>query len=473
MTNFRTLTEYGVALAAVDAELVGIADEARALRATIGDAAPTTAQAAAEASQQEATSRLLDQRATLRAGRLALEQQHAAIADGVAAGTNTEGLIQPTAFTRTRSRTMPASTLAPHDLARAAFAAIEQINNPKAQDRLDRIIRAEQLPVVARYVAAVGSPVYADAWAKVMADPEAAQFTLSNEERAAMAEARSASRLLALTTGTAGDGNGGYALPLLVDPTLIFTNDGSTNPFRAIATVKTIVQKTTRVVTIDEIAAAYGAEGTDVALAQPSLDRPDLTAERATAFVKLSYEMFADWSGAQGELARGFADARDNLEAEKFAIGSGVNEPEGIVTGLTAFDGSVSTPADLYAVQADLGPRWQPGARWLMNLAEHNLLGQLVATASPTLSAIFDAQGNLLHRPVTEASYMPDGDLVYGDVRAGFVIVDRLGMAVEAVPHTFNPVTGLPDGYRGVLAIWRSGSKVVIPGALRLLADGS
>lgn len=370
------------------------------------------------------------------------------------------------------TRTTPST---PADATRdQALRAIERHKlDAPAADRLDRILRAEETPVHAGYIAAVASDAYKSAWRKVMGDPERATFELSNEEREALIAARQAVVQRDLSTGGSAGADGGYALPFSVDPTLILTNDGSVNPLRQIATVKQITQKSTRVVTTEGVQAAYGAEGSNVAEVQPTLAQPEITAERATAFVKGSFEIFADWAGINRELTRVFQDAKDNLEAEKFILGTGTNEPEGLLTGLTPASGSdPSSVANFIAMQNDLGPRYQANARWLMNLASINAAGQLVAAADTSDAPILSDNGNLLRKPVVEASYMPAGDVIYGDFRAGFVIVDRLGMSVELVRHIFDG-SGNLEGNRGLLAIWRSGSAVVNADALVHYGTGS
>ena len=57
--------------------------------------------------------------------------------------------------------------------------------------------------------------------------------------------------------------------------------------------------------------------------------------------------------------------------------------------------------------------------------------------------------------------------MIYGDFRSGFTIADRLGLTVELIPHLFGSVARFPTGQRGVFAYWRTGSKVVVPEALR------
>jgi HK97 family phage major capsid protein len=427
----------------------------------------TEGQTTAMSRYTSAIERLAEERDALRAERLASDRFWSAMANPRAV----EGPSDAARFTP-KGHPMIASNASRTDYQSAALRAIEAARlAPSAADRLDLVVRSEPTSAHARYIAAVSDPAYFDAFGAIMADQKAAAIELGPEERAAVREARNASAGLRLALGEDPGGlSTGWPLPMQIDPTLIITGDGSRNPLRRLATVRTIVGKTLTVVTAAQVSAGYGAEGTDVTEVTPSPTPVKLTAERGTAFVRLTFELVEDLVGATGEVMRLFSDARDNLEAQKFCIGTGSDEPEGIVTGLTPFDAAPSTPGDLYAVQADLGPRYQGGASWLANLAVLNAIGQYVAQADPTNAAIFNAAGDLLRKPVNEANYMPSGDLIYGDIRAGFTIVDRLGMSVEPTGVTFNIATGLPDGHRGFLALWRSGSGVTDADALRLLA---
>ena len=356
------------------------------------------------------------------------------------------------------------------DYLAAASEVIERaVLSPRRQDELDKVIRAEPQPIVARLLAAAGSDVYAAAFAKVIGDPQRAPFLLTDEERHALADATEAMRASSMSIGTPADG--GFLLPTQLDPSIILSSEGSKNPMRRIAQVRTLVQKTLKVVTSDGVVAAYGAEGSDVAATKPDLLSPEIVAQRGTAYLEASFELFADWAGATSELTRLFADARDNLEADLFLNGTGVDEPQGLLRGLMAFDNAPTTVADLIAGQDDLPPRFQANARWLMSLFSINSIGQFVKNADASNASILDAQGNLLHKPVEEASYAST-DVVYGDFRAGFAIGDRLGVSVEPIPVVYNKDTGVPSGKRALLMIWRSGSQILIPDAFRLLGAG-
>ena len=58
--------------------------------------------------------------------------------------------------------------------------------------------------------------------------------------------------------------------------------------------------------------------------------------------------------------------------------------------------------------------------------------------------------------------------MIYGDVRAGFVIVDRIGSTLELIPNILGS-NQRPTGQRGALLWFRTGSEVVNTAVLRLL----
>ncbi len=393
-------------------------------------------------------------------------------------GTPQNPAAQP--GTTRRTPAMPNVLRSGGDLQATALRALERETkagtlSAPAAERLERVVRIEDQPAHARYLAAVSDPLYGQAWAAVMASPDRAAIELTTEERAALREGRMAhaglDKMFALGSDPGGGGSG-WPLPIQVDPSLIIFGDGAVDPLRQLATVHTLVSKEKIIVTVEEVVAGYGAEGTDATEVTPTPGPVTIKAERGTAFVRLTFELLDDFTSAARDIARLFADARRNVEAEKFALGSGTNEPFGLITSLTPTDVAPTAVADYTDAQAALAPRYQGNARWLMDLASRNAVDQLVAEADASAAKITDAAGNILHKPWHELSFA-HGNIVYGDVRAGFHIGDRLGMSVEPTGVTFNKSTGLPDGNRGFLAIWRSGSVVAIPEALVLLGTGS
>jgi hypothetical protein len=86
----------------------------------------------------------------------------------------------------------------------------------------------------ARLALALSDPNYLTAYRAMLRDPFAGGATLGNEQRQALERVRNATRA-AMSVGT---GSLGYAIPLVLDPTIILTNSGSANPFRQLASIK-------------------------------------------------------------------------------------------------------------------------------------------------------------------------------------------------------------------------------------------
>jgi HK97 family phage major capsid protein/HK97 family phage prohead protease len=367
------------------------------------------------------------------------------------------------------------------DLARAmrdnALRAVEMnrydsvIDEDATRGHIERLLRRvdSKDAELARTILQTGSDVYDRAFGKMCF--AGSTDVLTNEERAALAVG-------ATTTG-------GFAVPFNLDPTVILTDAGVVNPVRQIARVVTIAGKTWQGVTSAGITVSRAAEAAEAGDNAPTLAQPTATPTRVQGFVPFSFEIDQDWSQMRGELATMFAEAKDTEEATAFTIGDGITpNPEGVVTGVAAVGGSVVRTltatavvvADLYAAVDALPPRHTPNASWLANKKFYNIIRQIDANGGSALWARL-AEGRpsrLIDYPVYEASVMTgtpviDANLaVLGDFKK-FLIVDRIGMSVELIPHLFHTANNRPSGQRGLYAIWRNTSKVLDPNAFRLV----
>jgi HK97 family phage major capsid protein len=101
-------------------------------------------------------------------------------------------------------------------------------------------------------------------------------------------------------------------------------------------------------------------------------------------------------------------------------------------------------------------------------------IGDLIPNAPNSDGGSGNTGLRLLGYPVSELSTMAStvtngtkimllGDFSY------FVIVERVGLTVEVVPHLFGGTANYPTGQRGIYAYWRNGSKVVDPVGFRAL----
>ena len=362
----------------------------------------------------------------------------------------------------------------PQELRSRGLRAIEQTDGLKDEHKERAEFLARNLdPSVSLRIAATGSEDYRNAFGKRLVDPFGVSLTPEEHK----AEARAAS-----LTGNAG----GYAVPYILDPSIILSSDGSVNPFRQISRVIPTTQNVWKGVSSAGITAAFAAEAAAVADGAPTLAQPSVTAYKAHASVDYSIEIGEDWTSLQSEMLALFADAKDTLEATKFAVGSGSSEPYGIVTALAGTGSAINettdetfTAADLYAVEEALGPRFRPRASWVANKSIYNKVRQFDTYGGASLWERIGAgmPSQLLGYNAYEASAM-DGTfdatatannyiLVLGDF-SNYVIVDRVGMSVEFVPHRVDG-SGALTGQRALYMYWRVGADSVNDAAFTLL----
>lgn len=330
----------------------------------------------------------------------------------------------------------------------------------------------------AKYIVEHDGPEYVEAFHKYVRHPErgvgAALYGVS--ERAAWS-----------LTGA----NGGLAVPQFLDPTIILTNNGATNPFRGIADVKSITVDQWDGLSSAGVTAEWIAEATEVADATPTFSGPTISVHKADAYIQGSIEVVAD-SALSGEVGMLIADAKDRLEATAFATGSGSGQPFGIVTALgltTASRVAGSSGAagaadfvigDIYATAAALPPRYRPNSSWVAEYGTQLDIRQFATGSGPShafwADLGVDTPSQLLGRPIYESSAMDttvvsgsnDDVLIIGDFKAGYKIIDRMGLEM-----VYNPLVlgsnRRPTGEVGWVAFWRVGADSVDDNAFRML----
>lgn len=284
------------------------------------------------------------------------------------------------------------------------------------------------------------------------------------------------------------DASGGYAIPFTIDPTFILTTDGAVNPIRSMARVETITTKSWSPITTGGVTAAYALETAAASDAAPSdVASPSITPIRAHVLVGFSAEYSEDYGPAaiQAEVGALIRDAKDVLEADKFIMGSGTNEPTGIVAGIIAAAGTnivtsatVNTFAlvDVDALEGVLGDRFITDAQFLAARKIYQLIRGF-STAGQPANSIYDAMSGTLRGYPAKVSQAMDKvtttgaePLLFGSFRQ-FVVVDRLGLSTEFVPMLFD-TNGAPLGRRGIYARWRNDTGIVVQNAFRLLRIG-
>lgn len=321
---------------------------------------------------------------------------------------------------------------------------------------------------------------YRSAWQKLVTMPNP---VLSADEARAVQEVQ---EFRAMSGGT--DASGGYGVPILIDPAVILTAQGSLNPFRRISRVETITTDEWRGVSSAGVTWSYDTEGSAVSDDSPTLAQPTVAVHEARGFIPYSIRVGQDYPGFADEMSTLLMSGYDELQAQSFVTGSGSDQPFGIITALDAntnvevvvtTDGAFGG-VDINKVWGELPDRYKSNATWVMN---HDV-GNEVATFGNSNNLSFfsvDLTGSvetIRRRPVEFSSYFPNftgttgasNILTVGDFR-NYLIADRVGMSVELIPHLFDVTNNRPTGQRGWFAYARHGADSINDLGFRLLQN--
>lgn len=318
----------------------------------------------------------------------------------------------------------------------------------------------------AKRVLQTSSPLYERAFGKTLLMQST--IGLSYEEGRALA--------VGVTT------TGGFAVPAQLDPTVILTDSLGVSPIRELARVEQITGNKWQGITSAGVTVSRDAEAEEVSDDSPTLAQPEVSPSRVQGFVPFSYEIDQDWNGMRGEVVRMLARAKTKEENVAFLTGNATPpQPQGLLTGATttiaAATADTFAAADVYALENALPAEFREGAVFLANKTTFNRVRQFDTQGGAQMwERIGAGQPNeLLGYPVYEASGMSTDIttlaakiMLFGNVYEAFLIVDRIGMSVELIPHLFG-ANRRPTGQRGIFAIWRNGSVVLQPNAVRVL----
>jgi len=364
---------------------------------------------------------------------------------------------------------------APDDMdvvARAVTAITETKYRGGMSDaaRQSAIDVVENVPGAARHALVYGSPAYMEAFRSWLSTGGNPVYT---------AEQADAVRAAMSLTGA----NGGYALPTLLDPTLIKTGVAVKNPIRRIARVETGTQNVWHGVSVGNVTTAWKSEGSAFTEGSPTLSNPSVTAYNLTAYLTASYEIFED-SNLQGQMPGLIAEAFDFAESTAFVSGNGSSAPLGIVTAISATAGSTVTAttrgsftsasaADVFAVLNAVTPRYEESSTWIANKATFNTIRQ--QTVGTTGSMLFDMadRNQLLGSPIASSSDMVSATtsgnvlVILGDF-SQYLVYDRIGTQLEFIQNVVDG-SGIPTGQRGLVAHKRVGGGVTDVNAFRFL----
>lgn len=360
----------------------------------------------------------------------------------------------------------------------------------RQKDRLDTIFRTKNGDtdgeLIAAFTIATSDPHYRSAFQKA-ASGLAPVF--SAEEARAVQQVAYLKRAMSVGTPAAG----GYAVPVVIDPTIILTAQGSENDILRLARVETITNDTWRGLSSSGVTWKFGAEASAATDNSPTIGQPEVATHRADGFIPFSIEIGQDWPGFAERMAELLGEGYSELLAEKLTTGTGADNPHGLIVRLAAQTspdvstelGTAATIAgsDIYDMWARLPQRHRrkSGTAWMSSTDVQNAIRQL-GTVDPNFTVDITQEGiaRLFGREYPMNDYMEDLPagtgteplLVVGDFN-GFLVAQRAGMSIEFVPMLFDVTNNRPTGQRGWFAWARVGSDVVDGTAFQVLTNKS
>ena len=338
------------------------------------------------------------------------------------------------------------------------------------------------------YMLATENPAYRSAFQKASVSSHP---TFTHDEQRAMDQVKLIGRAMSIGTPSAG----GYAVPILIDPTVILTAQGSDNPILDKARVETITNDTWRGLTSAGATWSFDAEATEVSDDSPTMVQPEIDTRKAQGFIPFSIEVGMDWPGFAESMSEMLREGYMELLAEKLTTGTaGSTEPDGLISSLAAqltsrrevaTAGTIGT-ADIYALWDALPQRFRRSSRsasggWMSSTDVQNSVRQL-GTLDPnfTINMTEERIPQFFSRDYELNDYMADDPtgtgtqvlLVVGDFKY-YLVAQRAGMTVELVPHLFGGSARRPTGQRGWYAYARVGGGLLAPNAFRYLSNRS
>lgn len=354
--------------------------------------------------------------------------------------------------------------------------------SPDQERQVEKLIRSNNGNTnglaIARRLLVTETPAYRSAFVKGV-------FGYNNysaDESRALDEFRAAS----IGTDTAG----GFGVPVLIDPTIIMSSQGSSNAVYNAARKVTITNDEWKGVSSAGVTWSWDGEAGTVSDDAPTLAQPTVTAYKAQGFIPYSIEVGQDYPDFAGEMSKLLVEGYSELLAQALVVGTGTNQPIGIAVALSATSSEVTPTTDgafgavdVYALWDALPERFRANAKWLsstdvMNHVRQFATGSGNSDANFTVNITQEAVPRLFGREYMISEYMADFTattgqsdyLIVGDFNH-YLVAQRAGMNVELVPMLFDVTNNRPTGQRGWYAWARVGADSIVDNAFRMLAN--
>jgi len=297
------------------------------------------------------------------------------------------------------------------------------------------------------------------------------------------------------------DATGLYLVPEEIEAEIIRAIP-QLNTFRQLTPARTITRDKIRKRTLTEVSMGWGKleTGTDITESTPTPTSGYIYAEDLYGLVKIGEDELQDTdANLAAIIADSFSIARANAEEAAFAIGTGhtYGEPCGLavdstlMTGVTAGGGPANYVTyakfwatddtvllnDVLACEYSLPAQYLPGAAWLMNRKTELAIRVLQAASTGQYlwqpSLLVGQPNNIDGYPVYNnnsmqypADTLTGCNVIFGNFRQGYRIIDRQGMAVQRLDELYAEA-----GLVGFKAHFRVGGDVIRAAAFFCLVN--
>ncbi len=199
------------------------------------------------------------------------------------------------------------------------------------------------------------------------------------------------------------------------------------------------------------------------------------------AMVPISHQLMEDSAtDIEAEINEEMREQFVVAEATAFVVGDSVGKPEGFQVNAALQAAAVANghatvldPDGLIDLFYDVKEGYSRNGTWVMNRSTIRTVRKFKAEDDqylwqPGLAGL--APATILDRPYVEATDMPavgsgTFPIGFGDFRAGYSVVDRIGLAIERIKDS----TTMNEGGIRIYGRMRVGGQVVLAEAIRLL----
>lgn len=287
---------------------------------------------------------------------------------------------------------------------------------------------------------------------------------------------------------------GGFGVPALVDPSIIFTSGAADVPLLRVCRVEQVTTNLWQGISSAGMTWSYDTEAAEVSDDAATLAKPTVTVHMARGYIPYSIEVGMDYPNFANEMGRLLNQGYSDLLASKTMVGSGSGEPFGYFTALDANTNDEVTPTtdgafgavDVFKVFNALPERFRSRATWIMSISVESAIRSFASAAGSsssyfTVDLTADGITRINGRPTIVTDYAPTfSGSVPGTTGAANILIvadcsnylwaSRAGMSIETVPLIIGS-SQRPTGQRGLFAWSRNGGDSVNDLGARLLQN--